>query len=380
MNLRKIRIIRGNRSQIRGIDFALAMIVFVLVMTQILVLTSNLISNTQVSFNIIKRDTQTNLVYNSVFNQAGTPSNWERTQTTNLLGTSWKFGMLHGNTISPTKVGRLSNSSLTQYYMDYNSLLGHVESSNKSFSISISSTINNTIYSVTVSGTNLIVTGKVTRNSIQGISKAAISLYGVSLSGATPVTVSSVGLTNSTGGYSLTLTGAIQSGFVQVVSIANVKGIGQDVDLYQYKANTNVNFLPAKSNVFENFNSSTSSVNFVMETHTGETLNSIEVLYTGQPGAVNTTSVSSASIVTTTNFHNASNVRVPPAGIVVFVAISSTGTNTGYVAVNVFPTTLDGKIAPVVQPTKLPPVPSSSITKIILIREVAFVVIVTVWE
>jgi len=112
---RKLKRLRRSKiAQIRGVDFALAMLIFILAFSQVVLVLTNLLIPSLVQVETYSHKQDMNKVYHNVFLTEGTPSNWGQIGTASM--TDFRLGLLNNqNSLDFTKINRLV-SSITSYW------------------------------------------------------------------------------------------------------------------------------------------------------------------------------------------------------------------------------------------------------------------------
>jgi len=107
---RKLKRLRRSKiAQIRGVDFALAMLIFILAFSQVVLVLTNLLIPSLVQVETYSHKQDMSKVYHNVFLTEGTPSNWGQIGTASM--TDFRLGLLNNqNSLDFTKINRLVSS------------------------------------------------------------------------------------------------------------------------------------------------------------------------------------------------------------------------------------------------------------------------------
>ncbi|MHA1345846.1 MAG: hypothetical protein ACTSU7_12950 [Candidatus Heimdallarchaeaceae archaeon] len=116
---RKLKRLRKSKiAQIRGIDFALAMLIFILAFSQVVLVLTNLLIPSLVQIETYSQIQDMNKVYNNVFLTEGTPSNWGQIGTASF--SDFRLGLLNNqNSLDFTKINRLVSGITTYWSVNY---------------------------------------------------------------------------------------------------------------------------------------------------------------------------------------------------------------------------------------------------------------------
>ncbi len=192
------KLLRNKKGQVRGVDFTLATLIFVLVLTQVLLLLGNIIEP-----NIDQIDSSSNLeratTLISQINSPGLPTNWG---TLLSLPTAFGLSLPGSEWLDFSKISRISPSSSDNWLLDYLSISNSLKlENNMRIAIEISP-----VYSVTISttfspfGFVANVTGRVTSGGL-GINHSRIWIFAIHSTGQAMTNETKI-YTNSTGYYS----------------------------------------------------------------------------------------------------------------------------------------------------------------------------------
>lgn len=138
---------RNTKAQIRGVDFALALLIFVIAFSQVIIVLSNLLIPSLVQMETYSQEQELNKLYSNIFFSQGSPTDWGTRSTEGLL--DFKLGLMGTNSeLDFTKINRLT-SDISDYwalnYLDVKVSYGLV----RDFAVSIYSPITIEIESFT---------------------------------------------------------------------------------------------------------------------------------------------------------------------------------------------------------------------------------------
>lgn len=374
------RFLRGRRAQIRGIDFSLAMIIFLLTLTQILALTNNFIESSRQFQSSQERNSFTSSISQQILSSQGdlAGNDWLNIPTSAINSQpSWNFGLTTNGIIDPFKLNRLSNWSLNDYSLNYTTIEKGLNLQNKKFQIEISNPIKIKIINVNSTDlTSVNVVGYVQKDNLY-VSNSQVWIYGFNnLNNIIQTNV----LTNDTGYFSGFLNLGAGTSQIIIISIAKVGNNG-DSDIYFQPSASNLT--PVKLSIFENTTFSNGyGVNVTAELGQTNNLPRITAFYPGTiSGMANYTSIEGGNFAAnpSNTEWTIGNMSIPANGIVFFLFQEFQGSNlVNYGFVN-FPTTIDGYISNKITPTPIPTSPSSTIITTILAREMIMNFKLTVW-
>ena len=112
------RLLRNKLAQVRGIDFALAMLIFIIAFSQIIIVLSNLLIPTMVQMQTFSKEQELNKLYSNIFQSQGYPTNWAEIGTAAI--TDFRLGLLDSsNSLAFTKINRLVPGISDYWLIDY---------------------------------------------------------------------------------------------------------------------------------------------------------------------------------------------------------------------------------------------------------------------
>ena len=109
---------KNKRAQIRGVDFALALLIFVIAFSQVIIVLSNLLIPSMVQLETYSQEQELNKLYSNIFLSTGNPSDWGQIGTSSLV--DFRLGLLdYKETLDFTKINRLSSGISDYWYINY---------------------------------------------------------------------------------------------------------------------------------------------------------------------------------------------------------------------------------------------------------------------
>ena len=151
---------KNKRAQIRGVDFALALLIFVIAFSQVIIVLSNLLIPSMVQLETYSREQELNKLYNNIFLSSGNPTDWGYIGTNSL--TDFRLGLLdYKETLDFTKINRLSSGISDYWYIDYIRVKASYTLT-RDFAIGIYSPISIIIEDYGVAFNDITISGKVT--------------------------------------------------------------------------------------------------------------------------------------------------------------------------------------------------------------------------
>ncbi len=168
--------LRNTKAQIRGVDFALALLIFVIAFSQVIIVLSNLLIPSLVQMENYSQQQELDKLYSNIFYTKGNPTDWGTISTDGLV--DFKLGLMGANSeLEFTKINRLT-SDISDYwafnYLDIKVSYGMV----RDFAVSIYSPITIEIESYTAAFGTITVDG-VVKELLTPIENADIWLFSV---------------------------------------------------------------------------------------------------------------------------------------------------------------------------------------------------------
>jgi hypothetical protein len=357
------KFLRSRRGQIRGIDFSLAMIIFLLVMSQILVLTNTFIESSRSSQETDQEQNASNSFTSAIlggtgFEQSGTSVNWHNVDTTALTTSGWTFGLSDTKSeINPYKLGRLANNSDPNYLLNYD-VVKDASNSTQDFKIRVDTTVHASIDNYNLVGTTLQVNGTISYNNLL-LDNAKTWIFVIGDNPGTTDIAQTFVLTNDMGIYDVTFAGLFASPYYVVVVLTQFGTSGQTMT---YKIIDN-GTTPAKGDITL-LDLADKTNGYAIQASTSLTNPEYVAVYVSE-GSNNYTIVSGG----------ASDIQVPQKGFTAIVAISGTG-----IAVTSFPLLLNSVISSQFGPADVPNTQSSVSRVSRLVRGVLLEFSISYWS
>ena len=354
----------NRKGQIRGIDFAAALLLYMLVLSQIVLLTVSLINNSYQGSVRTEQDNRANAILEQITSSQGNPEDWEGIQTSSLLS-DWKFGIREKNSenTDPLKLARLDNRFNSDYKLDYedieNSLMGLLD--DKVFAINTEFPISIAMEDIPVPGERmLLVEGDVTNSGI-GLANSSVYVFGV----VRDDIVSNNGMTNDQGEYSISINFPSIPSWGQIVVFANYGKVNQVAKTFEFGSHSTSKITLSKQTP----DSSSSAIKVAVEGSS----NDYNYFVSFMPEEENSDFIYLTDFST---FGQNTNFIVPDTGILVFTAI---GRVFDEIATVVFPVSLNA-IDQSIQPDLVPNTSSTIMSRLLLCRGILLEFELTMWD
>ncbi len=381
-----MRIFRNRQGQIRGVDFSMSMIIFLLVMSQIFLLTNSFISSNKNYVNTTKQKAFADALSDDILFSQGSyqGSDWGTLPSSYISG-NWDFGLSSNGTIDPFKINRLSNWSLQSMQLTYNQIANGLNLENKSFQIEIYNPINVTIDSVnSVSLPTFTIVGTVYQGT-QKLSNAKIYLFTVNTASDDVDQIQTI--TNTTGQYSVTIDitngNLLTNNYLTIVVIAQYGISSQDTAILNYAVGSPPSVGYSNISILHQ-TSSTNGYGINIAADRSGTSSTIIALYPG----IDTTSQNYTKDTTPTSTTDNSsapvwlseNMAIPSKGTVVVIMYEfNSGVISNFAYIN-YPTSIDNELSKIIRPTEINNAITTSITTSFLVRELLMTMVLTIWE
>ena len=109
---------RNRRGQVRGVDFALAMLIFIVAFSQIIIVLSNLLIPSLVQMETFSQEQELDTIYSNIFYSQGYPTDWGSRGSTYMP--NFRMGLASNQEgLDFTKINRLSNGILDFWNINY---------------------------------------------------------------------------------------------------------------------------------------------------------------------------------------------------------------------------------------------------------------------
>lgn len=364
---RVVRMFRRRRGQIRGIDFAMAMTIFVLVMSQVLILTTTLIQTTSQETRNEVFVSEVDASSGAIVSSTGSPANWE-TIATGSLPSTWSLGLKqsNGNGVSAAKIGRLNPSNTPNFGLTYNDILAGINESlpGYAFQLSIEYKINITILNIATVGSNLNISGIVTKDGF-GLNASEIWVNGVSTSGV----VTAQTTTLSDGSFSTLLVYGGLPNYAEIVAIARY---GRAIEAYDNARYVGTGTITDASMTLQETDSTGAPYQLDITVSGSDTDYDYYVLF-GNPSQSST----ATSTSDTTTGGVTTSLNIPEHGLAVVVAIGRNVQETGVAG---FPVAIDDQHSSTIAPSSIPVDDSVISTQQIFSRGIVLELKIKVWR
>lgn len=156
-SLKRIR--KSKLAQVRGVDFALAMLIFIIAFSQVVLVLTNLLIPSLIQMETYSKEQDLSRLYHNVFLTEGSPSNWGQIGTASM--TDFRLGLMNNqHSLDFTKVNRLVSGITSYWSLNYINVKTSYGLLND-FAIEISSPIRVSIDAYTASLGNINLYGSV---------------------------------------------------------------------------------------------------------------------------------------------------------------------------------------------------------------------------
>ncbi len=160
MNLLR-KIVKKKKGQVRGVDFALAMLIFIIAFSQIILVLTNLLIPTVFQMETYSYEQELNKLYSSVFYSSGNPEDWYLLSTNTLVTSDFKLGLERtSGELDFSKINRLSMGLQDYWYIRYETVRTSYPFPNN-FAIGIEPQVKVTIDEYNIALGQISITGQV---------------------------------------------------------------------------------------------------------------------------------------------------------------------------------------------------------------------------
>ncbi|MDH5401511.1 MAG: hypothetical protein OEZ01_04405 [Candidatus Heimdallarchaeota archaeon] len=375
-----IRLLKSRRGQIRGIDFSLAMIIFVLTMTQTLLLTNIFIESSLSYQETSERQAEANSIANAIIHSSGSylGSDWGIVPTPTLITSTWTFGLAGDQgALNSFKVGRLSSTSLSNFYLSYNDILTGSDYS-RDFKLELINPVN-VLITVSDDGAGTVtVQGNVTRD-YELLSQVDVAIFVIEQTNF--ASQSNLVQTDTSGSFSVAFNPVnfATSDYFEVIAITKYSDSIQDSMRVLHTKSGGVTPSISRISIFDSQNTTfgySVRVNITQNDVIPSNVNFL-ALYIGVNGETVKQNID-LPIASADNTWS-SNMLIPQDGLVYFVSQEQTAGG-DFVSSMVFPVALDGKNSDIVQPSTIIDANLTIVVKSIIIRGLIMDLRLTTWE
>lgn len=110
--------LKSKKAQIRGVDFALALLIFIIAFSQVIIVLSNLLIPSLVQMENYSQQKEVDKLFTNIFYTQGNPTNWGTTSTAGL--SDFQLGLMGGNSeLDFTKINRLTSDISDYWKLNY---------------------------------------------------------------------------------------------------------------------------------------------------------------------------------------------------------------------------------------------------------------------
>ncbi|MFW9853170.1 MAG: hypothetical protein ACFFDS_09515 [Candidatus Thorarchaeota archaeon] len=228
---------KNKKAQIRGVDFALALLIFVIAFSQVIIVLSNLLIPSMVQLETYSQEQELNKLYTNIFLSTGNPSNWGYIGTSSL--TDFRLGLLDNKeTLDYTKINRLSNGISDYWYINYISVKASYGLT-RDFAIGVYSPISIDIdYSVAFD--DITITGQVTEHQTP-IENADVWVFVINGNNEVYTNYTTTKVISDTISFKSTFVVNVTN-FYSVVAFAQVGEIYQDYTTLNLESSDGINY------------------------------------------------------------------------------------------------------------------------------------------
>jgi hypothetical protein len=337
---------RNKKGQVRGIDFALALLIFIIAFSQVIIVLSNLLIPSLVQMETYSQEQDLNKIYSNVFGTQGNPVDWGTISTNDL--TNFRIGLLdNSENLDFTKINRLSTDISSYWFIEYIRVKTSL-SLIRDFAIEIYSPITITINTVNIAFNTITVKGIVTeyQTPIEGA-----DIWVSSIDTNSNVATNFTQTKDVSGDITFTSTLNVNvAGFYTIVAFAEVAEIYQDYTVLRYEreeAGLDYNQIDFDLYPFvkENTASTSSSVDVSFERNLLSDESTATVVFPFTDFDISSYSTSMQQINNLEGqIYLAENVMIPSDGVAVVVVHEREGTTyrAGYMGIPMFLTETHG--------------------------------------
>ncbi|UJG40628.1 MAG: hypothetical protein K9W45_12435 [Candidatus Heimdallarchaeum aukensis] len=339
MILKKLR--RMRKGQVRGIDFALGMLIFIIAFSQVIIVLTHLLVPSIMQMENYSEYQELDKLYGLIYYSKGNPSNWATIGTSSLtdfsLGLSGDDGQL-----SFSKINRLTSDIADYWKIDYQ----FVKTSYgllKDFAISVDSVIKIQLDSFSAGFGSLTVKGKVLEDTVS-IENVAITTFALDKENNLFINTTTTKKNTNEATFISTLS-VSTSNYYTIVIFANIDEIYETYYVFRiYKPNDSFEYEKVDFNfrplVLENKekHSSAIDVRFSSPAITEEAVATVLFSKRDVGKSFYNQTLSQESSLEEGNFYLGTNIPIPTQGLAVVVVQENDGLNyrAGYMGIPMF--------------------------------------------
>ncbi|TFG01479.1 MAG: hypothetical protein EU542_06880 [Promethearchaeota archaeon] len=357
----------SKKGQIQGVDFALAMMIFMIMFAEVLVLSFSFMEPKFQNLNDSAFQTRADQLTKSFFSSSGYPQQWEYQYDDSF--NSFGLRETSSNSLDGNKIARINPNAL--YGLSYQSLRGNISNEgNTNFQFSLNYLIE---VNVTLELTQPDASVEITTSSVN------CPIWGFYIDPNGIIGIAQKAVTDNQGEYSFTVpigSGTLPNGHYTLVVFAEKEnghiGIGYDQVIMGSESELGLELL-----VQENENS---NGQMKVQTKNNGGLASLwaTIVYPfpgGSPPLSTTENIPTSATEETTLLPS------PTNGSCVVLLTGETASGNFERKIAIYPTPLNGNFNTIVGPTNLPNSESViRIEKIVAIRECVFQAVLYIWE
>ena len=329
------------KGQVRGIDFALGMLIFIIAFSQVIIVLTHLLVPSIMQMENYSEYQELDKLYGLIYFSKGNPSNWATIGTSSLtdfsLGLSGDDGQL-----SFSKINRLTSDIADYWKIDYQFVkisYGLL----KDFAISVDSVIKIQIDSFSAGFGSLTVKGKVLEDTVS-IENVAITTFALDKENNLFINTTTTKKNTNEATFISTLS-VSTSNYYTIVIFANIDEIYETYYVFRiYKPNDSFEYEKVDFNfrplVLENKekHSSAIDVRFSSPAITEEAVATVLFSKRDVGKSFYNQSLSQESSLEEGNFYLGTNIPIPTQGLAVVVVQENDGLNyrAGYMGIPMF--------------------------------------------
>ncbi len=228
-----------SKGQVRGIDFALALVIYLFILTNVFVMIASFYDPSFRQLSSVSKKDELNTIFSTLFELEGSPVDWQ-TYPTSVLGAMDEFqpgfsgGLLHD--LDATKIARLAGTAPGDWYLNYETLVNGLGLTKNDLAISIAPVFYTSILDLTFDG------GTNTLSGVVHVEKNGLPLENtrlwITVIDSALITTEITGTTNNAGNYTFS-TSVNPSNLYAVVAFA-IASSGDQSHAMAIIDNTNV--------------------------------------------------------------------------------------------------------------------------------------------
>ncbi len=221
----------NKRGQVRGIDFALAMLIFIIAFSQVVIVIFHLLVPSIMQMDTYNNNQEIDKITNLVFNSPGSPNNWATIGTPNL--NDFVMGLNEANKeLSFSKINRLTPDLIDYWRLDYVSVKVSYGLF-KDFAIGIDSPIVLNISSYSIGFGKIVIEGEIyDRASVSPIPNVEVTSFAIDTNNSVSVNVTKTQYKNGTYKFKASLSVA-DSDYYSIAVFAKLSDIYETYKIFR---------------------------------------------------------------------------------------------------------------------------------------------------